>query len=121
MISKLELGGKRVLVRFRRTTKDENITTNDSEARARSKIIPRWFSANYKRKKLNSKQLQTISKLELGGKWVLVRFRGTTKDKKPTTNDFEARAQKKMDPRLFSMNYKRYKHNYIRFCNWISE
>ena len=28
---------------------------------------PRWFSANYK-------QLQTISKLELGGKWVIVVF-----------------------------------------------
>ena len=37
-------------------------------------------------------QLQTISKLELEGKWVLVRFRGTTNDKSTTTNDFGARS-----------------------------
>ena len=113
-ISKLELEENRVLVRFRGTTNDKNTTTNDFKARSWGKITQPEFLANYKRKKINYKQLQTIkaqlqtiSKLELEEKWVLVRLRGTTNDKNKTTNDFEAWARRKMGPRSFSRNYKR--------------
>ena len=39
-----------------------------------------------------------MSKLDLGGKWVLVRFRGTTNDKNTTTNDFEAKFLSEITP-----------------------
>ena len=116
-ISKLDLEGKWVLVRFRGTTNDKSLTTNDFEARSWGKMTQLEFLANYKRKKINYKQLHTISKLVLKEKWVLVRFRGTTNDKSTTTNDFEARARRKMGLRSFSRNYKRQKHNYKRFQN----
>ena len=109
VILKIELGGEWILVRFRGTTSDKNTTTNDFEARSWSKMTPRCLSANYKRKKLNYKQLQMILKVELGDKCVHVRFRGTTNDKNRSKNNFEARSWSKTTPRSFSMNYKRYK------------
>ena len=65
------------------------------------------FTFETDRKKINYKQIQTISKPELEEKWVLVRFRGTTNDKSTTTNDFQTRARRKMGPRSFWRNYKR--------------
>ena len=86
-ISKLELEEKSVLVRFRGTTNDKSSTTNDFKARSWGKMTQPEFLANYKRKKKNYKQLQTISKLDLEVKWVVVHFRGTT-------NDFGARVRR---------------------------
>ena len=51
-------------------------------------MAPLWFLRNYERKRRNYKQLQTISKLELGGKWVHVHFRWTTNDINTITYDF---------------------------------
>ena len=73
------------------TTNYKNTITNDFKARFRSKISPHRFSSNYKRKIWNYKQLKTISKLELGGKWVHVFFRWTTNDINTTTYDFVTR------------------------------
>ena len=81
-------------------------TTNDFEARSRGKMSPRWFSCNYKRLKLNYKQvfrvsgeLQTkwiklqntkkILMLEFGVKNVLVRFQETTNENGETKNNYK--------------------------------
>ena len=100
---------------------DTNTTTNYLKARFRRKIFPHWFSRNYRRKNFNSKQLRTILKLGLGGKWFHVRFRGTRNEKidvQTTTNMVETRFRSKIYPRWFSRKCNRWKQNYKRF--WTS-
>ena len=97
-ISKLDLGVKWLNVSFRRTTNEKKTTNNYKRFRS---SISNVNGSSFIFEELQSikAQLQTISELELGGKWVRVRFRGTTNDKNTTTNDFEAWSWGKMTQR----------------------
>ena len=81
-ISKLDRGVNRHNVSFQRTTNEKSWTKNNYK-RFRSSISKVNGSPFvFQELQTIKAQLQTISKLELDEKWVLVRFRGTTNDKK---------------------------------------